>query len=501
MGKDKFYKNSMIVTAANLMTGMLAFIFSIIISRKLGTEGMGLYGLVMPVYSLAICIVAEGLITAISKISAGYFSNKDNVNLHRTITTTIVCILIWAVFVSFVMFLLSGFLATRLINDSRTVYAIRILCPAIIIIPISAIFKGYFYGIGKFYVTSLIDICEKAMRVTFLSFATAVLVLENVQETVTSAFGAISLGEMISFTILFICYYKNSKYTETETTHKRESRPQLLANVLAISLPLCVNGILTSILSTASSLLLPRRLVVTGISYSDALSLIGKFSGMALNITLFPLIIVGSMSTVLVPDITTSLARQDFWSLEKRIKQVFGISLLIGVSTVIMNLIIPDELGQLFFKRDDLGTYISFAAVCSLLTYLAIPTYGMLNGLGRQKVILKNSLIVSVLEITLIFFLTAIPAINIYGLGITLVITSVVGLWINLREIKNTLEIHLSVWGFVKPLIIGALSFLFIKFISGFIPSGQLLLKCTVVVVSSYLLPLTVWKLSKYVVK
>jgi len=495
MGNDKFYKNSMIVTAANLMTGMLAFIFSIILSRKLGTEGMGLYGLVMPVYSLAICIVAEGLITAISKISAGYFSNRDSVNLHRTITTTVVCILIWAVFVSFVMFLMSGFLAAKVINDPRTVYAIRILCPAIIIIPISAIFKGYFYGIGKFYVTSLIDICEKAMRVTFLSFAAVVLVLESVQETVTAAFGAICLGEMVSFTILLICYYKNNKYSET--SKKRHSRPQLLANVLAISLPLCINGILTSILSTASSLLLPRRLVATGISYFDALSLIGKFSGMALNITLFPLLIVGSMSTVLVPDITTSLARQDYWSLEKRIKQVFGISLLIGISTVIMNLIIPDELGQLFYKRDDLGNYISFAAICSLLTYLAIPTYGMLNGLGRQKVILKNSLIVSVLEITLIFILTAIPAINIYGLGITLVITSAVGLWINLREIKNTLEIHLPVWGFINTLIIGVPVFLFIKFISGFIPSGQLMFKCIVVVALSYLLPMAMWRLSK----
>jgi len=494
MSKDNFYKNSIIVTIANLLTGMLSFTFSIILSRKLGTEGMGLYGLIMPIYSLAICLVAEGLITAISKITAGYFSKNDRANLRRTISTTAFFILAWSIFVAFLLYILSGFLSSKVINDTRTIYALRVLCPAIIIIPISAIFKGYFYGIGKFYVTSLIDISEKAMRVTFLSFAIAILVLENMQETVTAAFSAVALGEFVSFTILLLCYFKNSK--DEGPSRKIHNRPQLLFNVLAISLPLCVNGILTSLLSTASSMLLPRRLASTGISYSDALSLIGKFSGMALNITFFPIIIVGSMSTVLVPDITTSLTRQDFWSVEKRIKQVFSIAMLVGVSTVIMNLIIPNELGMLVYKRNDLGTYISFGAVCSLFSYIAIPSYGILNGLGKQKVILKNSIIVSVMEIILIYILSAIPKINIYGLGITLVITSFTGLLINLKAIKQTLEIQLPIWGYLKPLLIGALAFFIIRFISDFIPSSELLMKCLIVIFLSFLLPISFWKLT-----
>lgn len=493
MIKDKFYKNSAIVTVANLMTGMLAFTFSIILSRKIGTEGMGLYGLVMPIYSLAICLVAEGLITAISKITAGYFSKNDFANIRRTVSVTAFFILVWAIFVSFMMYLLSGFLSSKVINDARTVYALRVLCPAIIIIPMSAIFKGYFYGIGKFYVTSLIDICEKAMRVTFLSFAIVIISTDNLQETVTAAFAAVALGEFISFSILLFSYLKNS--SAEGIAHKIQNKPQLLFNVLAISLPLCLNGILTSILSTMSSLLLPRRLASTGITYASALSLVGKFSCMALNITFFPMVIVGSMSTVLVPDISTNVTRQDLGSVKRRVRQVFSIAAMVGISTVIMNLIIPDDLGLLVYKRDDLGNYIRFAAICSLLSYVAIPTYGILNGLGKQKVILMNSLTVSVMELILIFILTAIPKINIYGLGITLVITSVTALVINMREIKRALEIQLPFLNFIKSFIIGVITYFIVKSLNSFLPQNLLMFRCITVILISYLLPFGLWKI------
>ena len=57
MIKDNFYKNSFLLTLSNLATGVLGFIFSIYLSKILGPEGMGLYGLVMPIYNLFISIM------------------------------------------------------------------------------------------------------------------------------------------------------------------------------------------------------------------------------------------------------------------------------------------------------------------------------------------------------------------------------------------------------------------------------------------------------------
>ena len=77
MKKDSFVANSILLIMSNLTTGVLGFIFSIMLSRELGAEGMGLYGLVMPVYNLFICLICGGIVTAVSKISAEYYANKD----------------------------------------------------------------------------------------------------------------------------------------------------------------------------------------------------------------------------------------------------------------------------------------------------------------------------------------------------------------------------------------------------------------------------------------
>jgi len=56
MIKDNFYRDSIILTISNLTGGVLRFMFSILLSKKLGAEGMGLYSLVMPIYDLFICL-------------------------------------------------------------------------------------------------------------------------------------------------------------------------------------------------------------------------------------------------------------------------------------------------------------------------------------------------------------------------------------------------------------------------------------------------------------
>ena len=83
MSKDNFYKNSILLTLSNFSTGILKFVFSIILSIELGAEGVGLYSLIMPIYDLFCCLLCGGMITAISKESSSYYSKGDYTNLRN----------------------------------------------------------------------------------------------------------------------------------------------------------------------------------------------------------------------------------------------------------------------------------------------------------------------------------------------------------------------------------------------------------------------------------
>ena len=85
MGKDNFFKNSFLLTASNVTTGIIGFIFSIYLSKLIGAEGIGLYNLVMPIYNLFICMMTSGVAASISQISAVYSSKNENTNLTNSI--------------------------------------------------------------------------------------------------------------------------------------------------------------------------------------------------------------------------------------------------------------------------------------------------------------------------------------------------------------------------------------------------------------------------------
>lgn len=485
MSRDNFFKDSMTLTISNLATGILGFMFSIILSRQLGAEGMGLYGLIMPIYNLFICLISGGMVAAISKVAAVYFVKNDYNNLNKSVKVCLTFDFIWGLIVVVFVFLGSNFISNNIIKDERALNSLRFICPAMIFVSFSSILKGYFYGISKVQIPAIIDIFEKAIRIAVILLVIKIFSLNTINSTVTAAYTALTIGEFISLILLYMFYKRNEKKVSIEYSIP-EGRSQLLFNILIISFPLCLNGFLTTILTTISTLIVPRRLISAGFEYSAALSMIGKFSGMALNITFFPMLVIGSMITILIPNLSQSISKKDYFALENRITQVLQISLLLGISTLVICFTIPSSLGKLFYNRDDLGSYIKFAALSAPLIFPAITTYGILNGIGKQGILLRNSIIVSIIEVFLLYLLTGIPIINIYGFGITLIITSFIGLMLNLHEIKKKYYFNLSFSNIMIDILLGILIFFVINIVKNLLPDSIFVIKNLIILILGF---------------
>ncbi len=487
MYKDNFLKNSFILTLSNSTMGILRFIFSIILSKDLGPEGMGLYTLIMPIYDLFCCLVCGGLITALSKEGAIYYAKKDFTNLNNTVRSSMNFDLIWSVLVSVIVFALAPFISTYIIKDSRALHSIQVLCPALVFIALSSIIKGYFYGISQVTVPAIIDIVEKAIRIIVIIGIVGLNTTNNITNTVTLVYITLAVGEFVSFILLYI-FYKLYNKDYNNTSHEYERKSQLLFNVLIVSIPLCINGFLATALSAVSTLIIPIRLVVAGFSHSEALSMIGKFSGMALTITLFPIIVISSMSIVLVPDISQSLSKKDYFSLQNRIESVIRFSVLIGISTLIVCLCVPNSLGRLFYHRNDLGSYIKFSALSTPFIFASVTTFSLLSGLGKQKAILIISIITSLEELILLYILTAMPLINIYSYGISLTLTCLTCLTLNIIVIRKCCYFKLITSKFTIDILISILTYLLLLVFNSFYPSTNYQSKTILILILGFTL-------------
>ena len=132
--------------------------------------------------------------------------------------------------------------------------------------------------------------------------------------------------------------------------------------------------------------------------------MIGRFVGMSLTIVTFPIVVVNSINMLLVPDLSESLSRGEYYNASIRIRTVLKIAFLLGMATMIICQLIPDDLGILFYGRNDLGLYIKVCSIAAPILFPANTMFGILNGLNKQGIILRNSLIISTFELVMLLF-------------------------------------------------------------------------------------------------
>lgn len=463
---DRFYKETIVLSISNITMGLFRFVFSIILSKKLGSEGLGLYSIILPIYDLFCCLSCGGLVSAISSRGAEFVTKGNYFNLIKTIRITAIFDFIWSLIIALLMFFNSSAISIYILKDIRSITSLRMISIAIIFISLSNVLKGYFLSLSKASIPAFIDIFEKVVRISMVLTTFHVIKVVDIPTAVTLVFFALCMGEGFSLIMLIIFYKLTRNKIIVNYNVKTESMPQLLVQVLIIATPLALNGFLSSILGTASTLILPRRLVSSGIPYETALSLIGDFSGMAVSIILFPSVIISAISTIIVPEISGSLAIKDFFKVEKRIGDVIRLSLYLGLATLIICSIIPKELGTLFFDKPSINKYIFTAALCCPLYFTLYTTYGIMSGIGKQRDILINSLIISILDIVILYIFGGISWINIYAYAITLFLTSLVGVILNLISICSFTKIRFGKYQVISTCIITILTILIIAILN-----------------------------------
>lgn len=166
---------------------------------------MGLYGLIMPIYDLFTCLINGGMTAAISRNCAIYFGKNDFGNLHKTVESALTFDAIWAIIVACFVFINSSYISSNIIKDTRSLRALRVICPAMIFIALSAILKGYFYSISTSKVPAIIDIVEKGLRIVVFSLIIYSFNISSVSGTVTTAYTTLAVGELVS--LIFLYFY------------------------------------------------------------------------------------------------------------------------------------------------------------------------------------------------------------------------------------------------------------------------------------------------------
>ncbi len=397
-------KGTFLLTLAGFISRFIGFFYRIFLSNKIGAEGIGIYQMVFPLFALTFSITGAGLQTSISKYIAENPREKNDF-----LGSGIFLSCIFSIFCMVVLYRYSGLLATSVLNEERCAPLIRILALSIPFEAIHSCVNGFYLGQKKAVLPSLTQLLEQGVRVCSVILIYSVMKRNQQIPSISVAVLGIVFGEFASMCTSVCCAWF-SLYKESLIIKIRASSCR---NLLSMSLPLTANRVVLNLLASTEAICIPGQLQHYGLSKYDALSSYGVLTGMALPLILFPSAITNSLSVMMVPAISDTMAHGGTQRIDHYIRKSMTYCIIFGLGCTLFFLIFGRFLGALLFHNSDCGNYLLILCFLCPFLYLNTTLSSILHGLGRTSLTFTYSVLS--LTLRLLFVFLCIPRLGIYG--------------------------------------------------------------------------------------
>lgn len=463
MSRRSIITGTLILTAANLITKCMGFFYRIFMSNAIGAEGMGLYQLVLPIYSLSWSITSAGFTTTISRLTAQEHIRGQRGNIGRIVKQSALLSCGISLLVSLTLFFGADTLSLSLLKDSRTTMPLRLLSLAIPFMAVGSCLRGFFLGIQENFVPAFSQVLEQTVRIAAIYLLAGFFVPKGLSYACAAAVCGILFGEFLSCAYTMIQYYRFKRkhhYTQKPVLSSSAS----LYRILSMAIPLSASRIAGSLLSTAENILIPRQLQLHGQNTVQALSTYGELTGMAMPLILLPSACLMAASVSLVPEISEASAVQQDSRISRTVSTTFLFTFIIGFGAAAVFAVFPKEICYVVYSRPALGQVLfPLAFLCPML-YAQMTLHGLLNGLGEQLFLFWNNILSSLISIAVIWFFMPLYGVAAFLCGwlcslLFSVLTSLHRLW------KRTGVLPAFQNCFLKPLLAGATAGLLIKYL------------------------------------
>lgn len=165
--KQSFIQGAMILLAAGLLNRVLGFVPRIALPRMIGAEGVGLIQLVFPFTIVLLTLISGGIPLAVAKLVAEADSKGDSAGASRILKLAVSISLGISLIAVVVCLLLSDFIATRIMTDSRVHSAFLAMIPVLPLVAVSSVWRGYFQGKQNMVPTAMSQTAETVFRIVF----------------------------------------------------------------------------------------------------------------------------------------------------------------------------------------------------------------------------------------------------------------------------------------------------------------------------------------------
>ena len=437
----QFFRNAALLSLVSILMRGLAVSFNAYVNRKIGAESMGLVTLTMSVYGFAVTVALSCVNLGAVRMTSARCAELEHADaaswryaMKRVMRAAACYSLLFGLTSGAALYVLSGTVAEKLLGDLRTLASLRVLALSLPFISLSSALSGYFTGIRKVTKNAAATVTEQAVKIAVTSAALVLILPGNVEAACFAVIGGSAVSEAWTLLLHLLLWATDSKRPRGERTGTESVRIDASFREAAyISFPAAVGTYARQGLTTLEHLAIPKGLLKSGLTQERALSVYGLLQGIAFPLVMFPYAVIGSFTSLLVPEMSEMLAGGDEEGIRRTVGQVYRASALFSVLACGIFVNFAPELGRMIYGSSEAAAYTASLGLLVPFMYLDTAVDAVLKGLGEQVYCMKVNMADAASGLVLVILLT--PVLGIEGYILTIWLCEVGNLAASIRRL------------------------------------------------------------------
>lgn len=455
MTKQSFIQGTLILLAAGIVNRILGFIPRITLPRVIGAEGIGLYQMGYPFLIVILTIITGGIPIAVAKLVAEAEAEGDEDRIRRTFRLSMLLSLSLSTAFTIASLFAARWISTYLLTDSRVYYTFLVMTPIILIVGIGSVYRGYFQGRHNMIPTALSQVVETMVRiVAVLAFAYMMLPY-GLEYAAAGAMAGVLAGEVAALFVLYFMFSTSRSRPRSLRASKRNGSPNKgrgssLKTLLKLATPITGSKLVGSCSYFFESIVIVRSLALAGVATKIATAQYGALQGMVMPVLMLPSALTYSLSVSLIPSLSEAAAQNDMRTIHSRLHQSLRLALVTGAPFAMIMFVLAEPLCQVLYGQSQVAPMLKMMAPIALFIYFQAPLQATLQALERPGSALVNTLLGSIVKLSLIYWLASKPEFGILGAVLAINVNIMLVTVLHWLSVSKLLKFRMDMRDFVK---------------------------------------------------
>ena len=418
---------TLLLTITGLVNQLLGFVYRILLSRLVGAEVMGLYQLVMPVFSVLLSVTAIGLTAAVANLTAEYRALGREGAAEQVLRRCLVLLACLLVLPTLALLVFSDPISVYILGDARTRLGLLLLPPCVLLTGVENLHKHAFYGAGLVRPPAFSEVLEQVVRTCAVLGLLLLFLPQNPERTVGLIVAGMVICEVFSACTLTLLWHRRQG-----GGGERERGRVLDRRIAKVALPVEATALLGNMMGSACAVIIPQKLVEVGMEVSQAVSAFGVLFGMSLPMLGLPTAFISALGLVLMPKLSQAAALGRWQEVRRRVSGAMLATSVLMLTAMALLAVLGPDLGVLLFREPTAGAYLPPLAVSVALSCYRSVLACSLNGVGMQAAAARNALLAGAAELGLTALTVGIPGVGLKGYVLSALVSELLGVVLNL---------------------------------------------------------------------